>query len=98
VSIKICIFLQFADYGFVTGPKYVTTSISFPDPDLLELAKGRADRLGLSFSKYVAKLLVDDIERGGDFVLRERTAISTYTEERAQAAALNEFSPKKGEQ
>ena len=43
-------------------PKYTNTSLSFPDGELLNRAKARAARMGISFSKYVVLLIGKDIQ------------------------------------
>jgi hypothetical protein len=50
---------------------YLTFGVSFPDPKLLKDGKARAARLDLSFSDYICRLVREELERGGDFVLRE---------------------------
>ena len=51
--------------------KYVTTSISF-DKQLLELAKARAESLGMTFSEYVCRCLDNETSSGGEFVIRPK--------------------------
>lgn len=58
----------------MTKSPYHTVGVSFPDPVLLADAKARAARLGISFSAYVVRLVRQDLEAGGDFVLKDPTA------------------------
>lgn len=55
----------------MTKAPYRTVGVSFPNPNLLEDAKARAARLGLSFSAYVVRLIQEDLSTRGDFVLKE---------------------------
>jgi predicted DNA-binding protein len=61
------------------GRVYINQSVSFP-PELLEMAKERARRLGLSFSTYVQKCIETDLKERKALVFAER-------EEPARAAA-----------
>lgn len=59
-------------YAAVSDKKvYATHGISWPDPQLLVEAKARAGRLGLSLSQYVNRLVKDDIDEGGNMILKD---------------------------
>jgi len=47
--------------------KYHVASISWPDEETKNAAKVRAKKLGLSFSNYINKLVMRDLEKGGKF-------------------------------
>lgn len=51
--------------------KRVTHGISFPDEDVLNLARERARRLDLSLSKYINKLVKDDLAGRSALVFEE---------------------------
>lgn len=72
----VCVNMFFAKnlhWGYRHGVrrKFVTTSISLKDQDLLRRAQQRADRLGLSFSQYITMLIKDDLEQRGPLILKE---------------------------
>lgn len=48
-----------------------THGISFPNPEVLELAKERARRLDISLSKYINKLIYDDLVTRKPLILNE---------------------------
>lgn len=52
--------------------KYTTVGVSFPDETLLGSGRDRAARLGVSFSRYISHLIEQDLDVGGNMVLRER--------------------------
>lgn len=49
-----------------------TTTISLPK-DMLSAARARARKMGISFSRYAQLLVEEDLDKGGDVVLRERS-------------------------
>lgn len=51
--------------------KYNVQGISWRSREFLNVAKKRADRLGLSLSQYVNILVEKDLNTGGEFVLND---------------------------
>lgn len=51
--------------------KNTTMGVSFPDEELLNAAKRRADRLQMSLSAYVCTLLQEDLKNTREFVIRD---------------------------
>jgi hypothetical protein len=72
--------------------KYLTSGISFPDPELLERAQARARSLAIDFSTYARLLIKQDVEKGGPLTLGEVRVFPehVYPEQLAEAAAISE--------
>ena len=68
---------------------------SWPDRSLLVAGKTRAKRLGLSFSKYVAKLVEDDLRKGGPLTIIPLDDVEPPSEEVKKKLRKTKFPDRK---